>query len=131
MQCSVSELEGSKPGQKKIKLSLDPKEVNSGLSKSSLKQGMVCLNSITVLIIVDPSNCGAREGVLPEMNYSVTSHSLGVMHKNFNNLNCFHFLFQVLPGYVSSVEDHGYLISFGIEDTRAFLPKKNVKEGIF
>jgi len=74
VQCSVSELEGSKPGQKKIKLSLDPKEVNSGLSKSSLKQGMV------------------------------------------------------LPGYVSSVEDHGYLISFGIEDTRAFLPKKNVKE---
>ena len=36
---------------------------------------------------------------------------------------------QVLPGYVSSVEDHGYLISFGIEDTKAFLPKKDVIEG--
>ena len=36
---------------------------------------------------------------------------------------------QVLPGYVSSVEDHGYLISFGIEDKRAFLPKKDVIEG--
>ena len=44
--------------------------------------------------------------------------------------NCVHFSFQVLPGYVSSVEDHGYLISFGIEDTRAFLPKKNVTQGI-
>lgn len=41
VQCSVLELEGSKPGQKKVKLSLDPKEVNSGLSKSSLKPGMV------------------------------------------------------------------------------------------
>ena len=38
-------------------------------------------------------------------------------------------IFKVLPGYVSSVEDHGYLISFGIEDTRAFLPKKNVNQG--
>ena len=37
--------------------------------------------------------------------------------------------FQVLQGYVSSVEDHGYLISFGIEDTRAFLPKKNLTRG--
>jgi len=37
----VLELEGSKPGQKKVKLSLDPKDVNSGLSKSSLKPGMV------------------------------------------------------------------------------------------
>ncbi|CAH3149742.1 unnamed protein product, partial [Porites evermanni] len=74
VQCSVLELEGSKPGQKKIKLSLEPKEVNSSLSKSSLKPGMV------------------------------------------------------LPGYVSSIEDHGYLISFGIEDTRAFLPKKDVIE---
>ena len=44
--------------------------------------------------------------------------------------NCVHFSFQVLPGHVSSVEDHGYLISFGIEDTRAFLPKKNVTQGI-
>ena len=41
VQCSVLELEGSKPGQKKIKLSLDPKDVNSGLGKSSLKPGMV------------------------------------------------------------------------------------------
>ena len=37
--------------------------------------------------------------------------------------------FQVLQGYVSSVEDHGYLISFGIEDTKAFLPKKNLTRG--
>ena len=42
VQSSVLELEGSKPGQKKIKLSLNPKDVNSSLSKSSLKQGMVC-----------------------------------------------------------------------------------------
>ncbi|XP_015771536.1 PREDICTED: protein RRP5 homolog [Acropora digitifera] len=72
VQCNVLEIEGSDQGQRKIKLSLDPKEVNSSLKKSSLKEGMV------------------------------------------------------LQGYVSSVEDHGYLISFGIEDTRAFLPKKNI-----
>ncbi|KAJ7376224.1 hypothetical protein OS493_036047 [Desmophyllum pertusum] len=72
VQCSVLELEGSKPGQKKVKLSLDPKDVNSGLNKSSLKQGMV------------------------------------------------------LSGYVNSVEDHGYLISFGVDDTRAFLPKSKL-----
>ncbi|XP_044173478.1 protein RRP5 homolog [Acropora millepora] len=65
VQCNVLEIEGSDQGQRKIKLSLDPKEVNSSLKKSSLKQGM-------------------------------------------------------------RVEDHGYLISFGIEDTRAFLPKKNI-----
>lgn len=41
VQCSILELEGSKPKQKKVKLSLDPKDVNSGLNKSSLKQGMV------------------------------------------------------------------------------------------
>lgn len=41
VQCSILELEGAKPGQKKIKLSLDPKDVNSSLTKSSLKQGMV------------------------------------------------------------------------------------------
>ncbi|KAL9983734.1 hypothetical protein ACROYT_G005955 [Oculina patagonica] len=72
VQCSILELEGSKPKQKKVKLSLDPKDVNSGLSKSSLKQGMV------------------------------------------------------LPGYVTSVEDHGYLISFGIDNTSAFLPKSKL-----
>ncbi|KAK2572299.1 Protein RRP5-like protein [Acropora cervicornis] len=72
VQCNVLEMEVSDQGQRKVKLSLDPKEVNSSLKKSSLKQGMV------------------------------------------------------VQGYVSSVEDHGYLISFGIEDTRAFLPKKNL-----
>lgn len=46
VQCSVLELEASKPGQKKVKLSVDPKEVNSGLTKSSLKQGMVCTENI-------------------------------------------------------------------------------------
>lgn len=39
-------------------------------------------------------------------------------------------LFQVLSGYVNSVEDHGYLISFGIDDTRAFLPKSKLNTGI-
>ena len=43
MQCNVLELEGSDQGQRKVKLSLDPKEVNSSLKKSSLKQGMVCV----------------------------------------------------------------------------------------
>lgn len=41
MQCSVLETEGPKPGKKKIKLSVDPKELNSGITKLSLKQGMV------------------------------------------------------------------------------------------
>ena len=41
MQCSVLETEGPKPGKKKIKLSMDPKELNSGITKLSLKQGMV------------------------------------------------------------------------------------------
>lgn len=52
MQCSVLELEGSKPGQKKIKLSLDPKDVNSGFSKSSLKPGMVGIRIKKGLITV-------------------------------------------------------------------------------
>lgn len=52
MQCSVLELEGSKPKQKKVKLSLDPKEVNSGLSKSSLKEGMVGKNLLTIYLIM-------------------------------------------------------------------------------
>ncbi|XP_022789365.1 protein RRP5 homolog [Stylophora pistillata] len=72
VQCSVLETEGSKPGQRKIKLSVDPKELNSGITKSSLKQGMV------------------------------------------------------LSGFVKSVEDHGYLISFGIDGTSAFLPKTSL-----
>ena len=41
VQCSVLETEGPKPGKKKIKLSVDPKELNSGITKLSLKQGMV------------------------------------------------------------------------------------------
>ena len=41
MQCSVLETEGPKPGKKKIKLSVDPKVLNSGITKLSLKQGMV------------------------------------------------------------------------------------------
>ncbi|RMX61399.1 hypothetical protein pdam_00018294 [Pocillopora damicornis] len=72
VQCSVLETEGPKPGKKKIKLSVDPKELNSGITKLSLKQGMV------------------------------------------------------LSGFVKSVEDHGYLISFGIDDTTAFLPKTSL-----
>lgn len=52
VQCSVLELEGSKPGQKKVKLSLDPKEVNSGLSKSSLKPGMVGRRIKLILIFL-------------------------------------------------------------------------------
>ena len=41
VQCSVLETEGPKPGKKKIKLSVDPKKLNSGITKLSLKQGMV------------------------------------------------------------------------------------------
>ena len=52
MHCSVLELEGSKPGQKKVKLSLDPKDVNTGLSKSSLKPGMVGRRTVTNYIIL-------------------------------------------------------------------------------
>ena len=44
----------------------------------------------------------------------------------FNNF----FHSQVLQGYVSSVEDHGYLISFDIEDIKAFLAKKDLSQGI-
>ena len=45
-------------------------------------------------------------------------------------MKCQLFFFQVLPGYVDSVEDHGYLISFGIENTRAFLPKNKLNRGM-
>ena len=33
---------------------------------------------------------------------------------------------SVAPAVVQSVEDHGYILSFGIADTSGFLPKKNV-----
>lgn len=35
---------------------------------------------------------------------------------------------MVLSGCVESVEDHGYIIDIGINGTKAFLPKKTVKE---
>ncbi|XP_068709241.1 protein RRP5 homolog [Montipora foliosa] len=74
VQCSVLKHEVSTSGHQRIELSLNPKEVNNGLTKLSLKQGMV------------------------------------------------------LQGYVSSVEDHGYLISFDIEDIKAFLAKKDLSQ---
>ena len=36
----------------------------------------------------------------------------------------------VAPAVVQSVEDHGYILSFGIEGTSGFLPKKNVASDV-
>ena len=36
----------------------------------------------------------------------------------------------VAPAMVQSVEDHGYILSFGIAGTSGFLPKKNVASGL-
>ena len=35
---------------------------------------------------------------------------------------------QVLPGFVKSVEDHGYIIDFGVSGKSGFLLKKNASE---
>ena len=56
VQCNVLEIEGSDQGQRKIKLSLDPKEVNSSLKKSSLKEGMVCVPWKIEIIMYELSN---------------------------------------------------------------------------
>ena len=47
------------------------------------------------------------------------------------NSVCFYDRGQVLPGYVTSVEDHGFLVSFGVEGSQGFLPKKGITSGRF
>ena len=41
-----------------------------------------------------------------------------------------HVFVQVLPGWVKSIEDHGYIIEFGVEGKTGFLLKKNASEFI-
>lgn len=40
------------------------------------------------------------------------------------------FLFQLLTGTVSSLEDHGYLVDIGVGGARAFLPLQKAQEYI-
>lgn len=37
---------------------------------------------------------------------------------------------QLLSGFVSSVEDHGYLIDIGVRGTHAFLPHQKARSYI-
>lgn len=37
---------------------------------------------------------------------------------------------QLLSGFVSSVEDHGYLIDIGVSGTNAFLPRQKAQNYI-
>ena len=43
---------------------------------------------------------------------------------------CEPLLLQLLPGYIKSIEDHGYIIDFAIADKTGFLLKKNAAEFI-
>ncbi|XP_010131602.1 PREDICTED: protein RRP5 homolog [Buceros rhinoceros silvestris] len=73
VRCIVTSVEKSADGRRSIKLSVDPKKVNKGLSASALTSGML------------------------------------------------------LSGFVSSVEDHGYLIDIGVSGTHAFLPRQKAQ----
>ncbi|KAK7268213.1 hypothetical protein RIF29_20906 [Crotalaria pallida] len=46
---------------------------------------------------------------------------LSLLHKNFN--------LHVLAAYVKSIEDHGYILHFGLPSFLGFLPKKSSTEG--
>ena len=37
---------------------------------------------------------------------------------------------MVISGYVTSVEDHGYAVSLGIDGVHGFLPKKNLSGNV-
>lgn len=76
VRCVVTSVEKSADGRRSIKLSINPKSVNKGLSASALTSGML------------------------------------------------------LSGFVSSVEDHGYLIDIGVSGTHAFLPHQKAQNYI-
>ncbi|XP_064320140.1 protein RRP5 homolog isoform X2 [Phalacrocorax carbo] len=76
VRCIVTSVERSADGRRSIKLSIDPKKVNKGLTASALASGML------------------------------------------------------LSGFVSSVEDHGYLIDIGVSGSHAFLPRQKAQNYI-
>ena len=50
VRCVVTSVEKSADGRRSIKLSINPKSVNKGLSASALTSGMVCVHSLSSLL---------------------------------------------------------------------------------
>ena len=98
--------EGRRKGARGVDLTVNPRIVNSNLSSRDIVEGMVSFNV-------------CRLGFYPPPPHTYTSLRL-----------CSTVPLQVLSGWVKSLEDHGYIIDFGVANKVGFLLKKNAKEFI-
>jgi len=98
-------------GSNKYEATLHPSEINRSLNFSRLQQG-------DVLIFLE------KQLMKPNPKFSFIFFS-------FPFLSFFFFFFlKCLVGSIHSIEDHGYVINFGIKDANGFLKKTDAESYI-